>query len=213
MVSFLTFLLSAIALVTLSTNSAAQRQPAAPCVGQFPMEVSAIGKKDSAPGGCSPGGQSITRTYNIYKWGLFVSERYAPVLCRQEIVVAYRKSNMPAMIYYRPYVTPVDIKSTHPVLYRKFRNGDYSTPYPCDKVPVQNVHVWKNRKLFVRLLNNAVRIIAHIRDFDCGAPEVYGDPNDTFTWTELRKRIASDRAPTAAINFLQGVAFSNFFCV
>ncbi len=177
------------------------------------MEATAIGKKGSAAGGCSPGGQTTTRTYNIYKWGLFVSDRFFEVVCREEIVVAYRKSNMPAMIYYRPLIRPTDIKSTNPALYRKYKNGDFSTPYPCNKVPVQNVHVWKNRELFMRLLNNAVRIIAHIRDFDCGAPEEYGDPNRTFTWTELRGRIANDRAPTAAINYLQGVAFSNFFCV
>ena len=85
--------------------------------------------------------------------------------------------------------------------------------WPCHKVPLRRVHVWKNRAKFVSLLKTATQNVKRIREIDCAAPEHYGSHNNTFSWKELREKIEEDRTATAAINFLHGVAFRNFFCV
>ncbi len=85
--------------------------------------------------------------------------------------------------------------------------------WPCYEVPIRRVYAWKNRAKFVSLLKLALRGVEHIRDMDCHAPENNGGHYYTFSWKELREKITKDRKTTAAINFLHGVAFRNFFCL
>ncbi len=117
------------------------------------------------------------------------------------------------MIYYRPEVHGEYFKDTHPKLYEEYRNGTwYSFTFPCHEVPVQRVHVWNNRKLFVKLVGTAVYQIERIRDTDCDSPEHWIRQRN-FTLGEMRRKLRRDRIATAGINFLHGVAFQNFFCV
>ncbi len=185
----------------------------APCVGKYPMEEAVIGKSVDGTQACSPGGFRETSRMTIYKWGLTVKplDRYLPG-CEQHITVGYTRSNQPAMIYHRPFTGPEFFKKSHPALYKKHKSGGH-VQWPCHKAPLRRVHVWKNRAKFVSLLKLALREVEHIRGLDCAAPEHYGKPSDRFSWKQLRKKIAQDRITTAAINFLHGVAFRNFFCV
>ncbi len=177
------------------------------------MEEAVIDKGGYAPGGCSPGGASYSTSMTIHKWGLTVAPM-APYRagCKEHITVSYTRSNRPAMIFHRPFTGIEFFKKSHPELYWKSKSGR-SVDFPCNKVPLRRVHVWKNRAKFVSLLKSALRNVEVMREKDCAAPEYYGSHKDRFTWKQLRAKIVDDRAETAAINFLQGIAFRNFFCV
>ncbi len=185
-------------------------------VGAKPFELSNIGKGSFGYGGCSRGGSTSRRSFKFHSWGL----QYFPLFgygftCQDDFVITYRKLNQPAMIYYRPAPKPEDFKTIAPKEYAEFKR-DGITSWPCNKIkiPVQKVHVWKQRALFVRLIKQAAEGVQDIRDYDCYAPPgPWHDPKQKFSWTELRKKIAEDRVRTAALNFLHGVAYSNFFCV
>ncbi len=180
------------------------------CVGKYPFEPSLIGGVGWGSGGCSPGGQRSQTTVKIHSWGLhFMPLSYA---CPEEIVITYTKLNRPAMLYHRPYAKLSFFAKSHPKLVEKHRR-DQSVKLPCHKVPVRKVHVWKNRAQFVSLVTRTVRGVEYIRNVDCSAPEYYGNPNRRFDWTEVKRRIALDRVPTAALTFLHSLAYSNFFCV
>ncbi len=200
--------------LTLALHTARSLPNPPPCTtGKFPLELPAIRREATAPGGCSRGGSQSTSVLKVFRWGLLVSpDFYYAAGCREDIVTSYTRSNAPAMIYHRPPVGPEYFKNSYPGLYAKHLKREFVT-WPCNKVPVRNVHVWNNRKLFVSLLTKATRIAEYIRATDCAAPENRGNPFDTFSWAYLRSRIAEDRVVTASINFLHNVAFSNFFCV
>lgn len=104
-------------------------------------------------------------------------------------------------------------KTPHPRLHKEYKNGDWNVKFPCETIPVQTIHVYNNRRRFVALIKKAVGSVVHIRTVDCTAREAYGNPNKTFSRTELQERIADDRISTAVLNFLHGVAFRNFFSV
>ncbi len=201
-------------LVLLATILVSTRaQSLTPCVGKYPLGLSVIGKEAYESGGCSPGGQQSSTALKIHSWGLYFSPLfYNNGGCREEIVISYTKSDRPAMLYYRPLAEPKYFANTHPQLFKKYQNREF-VQFPCQTVPVQKVHVWNNRVLFVSLVNKAARGVEYIRNLDCSAPEHYGNPNAKFSWTELRQRIADDRVPTAALTFLHTLAYSNFFCV
>ncbi len=100
--------------------------------------------------------------------------------------------------------------------YEQFKQSGAFQALPCSKlkVPVQNVQVWKHRALFIRLIKQVVNGIEYIRAHDCTAPgQRYHNPNKTFSWTEMHYKIDKERVSTAALNFLQGVAFANSICV
>ncbi len=185
----------------------------ATCHGIYPMEKAVIGKSVDAMGWCSRGGATESTAMTIHKWGLTVKplDRYLPG-CDEYITVAYTKSNRPAMIYHRPFTGPEFFKKSHPALYKKHKSRGH-VQWPCHKARLQRVHVWKNRAKLVSLLKLALREVEHIRGLDCAAPEHYGSHKARLSWKQLRKKIAKDRITTAAINFLHGVAFRNFFCV
>ncbi len=185
----------------------------APCTGKYPMEEAVIGKLGYAPGGCGLGGGSYSTSMTIHKWGLTVApEAQYKAGCKEHITVSYTKSNGPAMIYHRPFTGPEFFKKSHPELYWKSKKGR-SVDFPCHKVPLRRIHVWKNRAKFVSLLEIALANIEYMRKKDCGSPEYYGSHKDRLSWEQVRWKIEQDRTETAAINFLHGVAFRNFFCV
>ena len=114
----------------------------------------------------------------------------------------------------RPAPKPIDFKFIAPKEYADFKQGGLPN-WPCNKpkVPVQSVHMWKQRALFVRLLTTALKGIEEIRDFDCTAPgNPYHNAIRKFTWTEVLQLVANDRVATAAVNYLRGIAFANFVC-
>ncbi len=184
----------------------------APCTGKYPVEEAVIGKEGYAPGWCSTGGMQFATTMKIHKWGLTVAPLSEHQECKENIIVLYTKSNRAAMIYHRPFAGPKFFKKSHPALYKKHKSGGY-VRWPCDKVPLRRVYVWKNRAKFVSLLKEALSNVKSMRDIDCGSPDNYGSYKDRYTWKQLRRKIAEDRVITAAVNFLHGVAYRNFFCV
>ena len=185
-------------------------------VGAKPIESSNIGKGSTGYGGCSRGGTTSSRGFKFRSWGL----HYFPLFgygftCQDDFVITYRKSNQPAMIYYRPAPKPDDFKTIAPKVYAEYKRGGLPI-WPCNniKVPVQKVHVWKQRALFVRLIKQAAKGVQHIRDYDCYTPPgPWHNPKREFSWKEVRQKIAEDRVRTTALNFLHDIAFSNFFCV
>lgn len=187
--------------------------PAKPCLGKLPIPAQLIGKSSYGSGGCSPGGSQSSSSLTIYNWGMFFSPLfYWEEGCREHIVIAYTKSNVPAMIYHRPLVSPEYFNKSHPALYKKFKNGNGNV-LPCNTVPVNKVFVWKNRTLFVKLINSVASGLFSIRAQDCSAPGNYGDPNRKFSWKELGERIKHDRITTSAIAYVHSLAYSNYFCV
>ncbi len=184
----------------------------APCAGKYPVEEAVIGKEGYAPGWCSTGGVQFASTLKIHKWGLTVAPLSGHQECKENIIVLYTKSNRPAMIYHRPFAGPKFFKKSHPALYKKHKSGGY-VRWPCHKVPLRRVHVWKNRAKFVSLLKEVLSNVERMRSIDCLGPEHYGSYKDRFSWKQLRRKIADDRVITAVVNYLHGVAFRNYFCV
>ncbi len=161
---------------------------------------------------CNIGGQHSESKLNIHDWGLYFSPLSSYFSgCREEIVVTYTKVNRPGMLYHRQ-AEPQYFAKSHPKLFRSFQNGGF-VKFPCHTVPVRTVHAWRNRTLFVSLVNKAAYVVEDIRNLDCSSPEYYGNPNETFSWSDLRHKIAADRIATAALTFLHTFAYSNFFCV
>ena len=177
------------------------------------MEPSVIGEAYSAAGGCSIGGLMTGTTIEIHRWGMYFSpmSTYSDP-CPEEIVFVYTKSDRPAVIYYRPFRSAKFFATTHPKLFQKYQ-GDRYVKFPCHKIAVQKVHVWKNRAWFMSLVKKSMSGLEYIRSHDCLSPESGGDPNRKFGWTQLRRRIAYDRITTAGITFLHNLAYRNFFCV
>ncbi len=196
-----------IALLTIRSH--AQQK----CVN-VPFNPSALGKGVTEVGGCDSFGLILKTSFKFLKWGLSFTPVYLHS-CPSEIVVAYRKKNRPAMLYYRPGPGPEAFKTIAPVEYRKFKKGSIPK-WPCYKVKVrvQKVHVWRNRKLFVRLISEAVQGIEGIRTIDCeGSDEKGYDPNRMFNWAEVNERARKEWLSTTAVTYLRSLAFSNFFCV
>ncbi len=193
----------------LALGSHAQKK----CV-DVPINPAALDQAVNSTFGCDSTGLTIKRSFKLMKWGLSYTpgHKYS---CPAEIVVAYRKKNRPAMIYYRPRTGPEAFRTIAPAEYRKYKN--FETPnWPCHKVkvPVQSLHVWRNRKLFVRLITEAIQGIEGIRKQDCAGPnEKYYLFDQKFSWTEVNERARKQWLATTAVTYLSSLAFSNFICV
>lgn len=198
-------------LVIFNAQAQAEEQAQAlPHLGRFPIEPSVMGKEVEKPGGCSPGGFQLGTELKIKSWGVFFSPLFQfPSACQEEIIFVYTKLNRPAMVYYRPLANPKFFARSHPKLFKKFENQEY-VEFPCHRVPVRKLHVWKNRAAFVALLKKATNGVEYIRQLDCSSPEHYWHPNQTFSWTQLQERIRDDRVATAALTYLYNLGYSNF---
>ena len=131
------------------------------------------------------------------------------------------------MLYYRPAPTLKDYRTMAPKEYAEFERG-VRPAWPCNKLrlPLKTVHVWRQRALFVKLVNEAIKGITTIRDLNCsevGYPEGgFGRPKISpapvkpvpkFELEVVRRIINRERVSNAALTYLHGIAFSNFFCV
>ncbi len=188
-------------------------QSPAPCVGKYPLEPGVISKEVDAAGRCSTGGLPAVSTLKLHNWGLYYTPlKYYNAGCEEVIAVAYTKVNRPATLYHRQLAESDFFAKSHPKLFKKHQDGDF-VQFPCHTVPVRKVHVWKNRILFVSLISKAAQGFEYIRDFDCDLPDEHGWMDITFSWKQIRQKIARDRVATAALTFLHSLAYSNFFCV
>ena len=181
----------------------AMAQPAS-CVGKYPMEETVIGNRSKQTTEWCTYGKGPNYYMQIYKWGIHVYELMAAhVGCGRHITVVYTKSDRSAIIYYIPQVRAKFFERSHNKAYR-------SSHFPCHKVPVQKVLVWKNRAKFALVLKSAVSMVMSMRSTECGGPPIGGL---TYTWQSIRGAIARDRIVQAALTFLHGVAFRNSVCV
>ncbi len=216
--------LTVLALLALTVTVDAQQKQRTTCtLGRVPVEPTLTGKAISASHDCSNGGGFYQNIVQFYNWGI----SYTPYFfieefergCRADIVVAYTRSNRVQVIYYRPSVKPHFFKHIAPATFKHYQNlkrhvtPPPNTKWPCHKVPVQRVHVWRQRKLFVKLVKLAVKEMTYRRNLDCEDPRYYGRPDAKFSWDRVREKIKRDRIYTAAITFFHGVAYSNYFCV
>ena len=187
------------------------------CV-DLPVNSELLGKGLTESFSCDSFGQQIIVTLKFEKWGIIVSPSFAPALdrnatCPSRIVAAFKKKNRPAMIYYKPSPKPDFFKKIAPAEYRKFKAGKKPN-WPCGKVPVQTVHVWRNRKLFVSSIRKAVHDLEQIRGRDCSGPgEKNYTPGVPIPRSFLIKRLNRERLTTTAITYLRTIAFQNYFCV
>ncbi len=96
-----------------------------------------------------------------------VLSKYAAV-CPVNMAIEYRRSNRPAVIYYRPAPKPEFFKHVTPEEYRKYKNGG-EPKWPCDTIilPFQTVLPWRNRKLFVKLIKQTVNDMRVFQSQDC----------------------------------------------
>lgn len=182
-----------------------------------PLDPAVVGQSDFTSGGCSPGGATFSQSVRIEPWGVLYQPLFGhPFLggpaCPEHIVVLFSKSDKPAVILHRPQVDTMYFATAAPAVYKAFLK-DSNTVWPCHKVPLQRVMVWgAGRKKFVALVGKAIKGIERIRDFDCN--EIRGGPpGRPLSKPEVDKLLRRHRLTNAAINYLYGLSYSNFFCV
>eukprot|EP00171_Calliarthron_tuberculosum_P023523 IDg23523t1 len=159
-----------------------------------PIDRAAVGQKEFTSEGCSPGSSRISQSLDIEKWGC-----------------ALPAARQAAVLLHRPGVDTLYFATAAPAVFKAFQK-DFNVVLPCNKIPVQRVMAWgPGRKKFISLVAKAIKGIERIRDFDCN--EIRGNPNGSKTKQQLDVVLKRHRNTNAAINYLHGLAYANFFCV
>lgn len=200
-----------IALI-LFVNAALQNAIAQNVTYDVPLEPSLVGESLVSTG-CSPGGAQLSSLLRIESWGILFSPTFGRPyeggpLCRTNIVSMFRRRDKPALILYRPSVNASFFASAAPQVFKTLQKDVYS-PMLCDLVPTQEIEAWgPTRNTFIKLIHDSVSGIQFIRDFDCN--DERGVPFE-FRFNEPETTLKRHLVANAALTYLRGVAYDNFF--
>lgn len=195
------FSLYLLCILSLFANSALA-MPAAKCsFGRHPIDKDLFFKRLSEFSGCSPGGVTVNHNVRIEPWAVIYQPFNSPQsqegsnnpspTCREEIVSVYRRSNRLPMLYYRP---------------PKF------VPFDCTKIPIQKIMAWgPGRKRFTQLLKTMEFGIKLLRRTDC-ADEFPGF-KPQLDRADVNRKLERERITTAALTYINGVAFNSYLCI
>jgi len=173
--------------------------PAATCtLGRRPIDAGLLGNITNSNYECYRGGDVRNRLVRIERWAVI----YTPFrgkqfngnlfsVCAEEISLVYVRSNKTPMLYHRA---------------AKFGDGNFD----CSKIPIRKIMAWgKDRKEFITLLKTMSDGLKIMRlGLDCDT-----DPNKKYSRTFVNSKLFHERVTTAAITFVDGVAFNSYLCV
>lgn len=160
-------------------------------VGKAPFEKSLIGSSAQSFGGCCR--FCPTTTLEIKNWAIVLTVNALAGdywFCDTKYAFAYEKADK------------------RPVLYYTKPTGNVSGE--CN-AKVQKINVWGSRRNeFKKLVNEAIMKAEEVRDFALRGCPVFSSMN--FTLDEVATILKNDRVATFAINYLNSIAYRNFFC-
>jgi len=173
--------------------------PAPTCsLGKHPIDKDLFSKKISAFSGCSRGGITANHNVRIEPWAViyqpfnFPQTQNGPLpTCREEIISVYRRSNVVPKLYYRP---------------AKF------VPFDCTKIPIEKIMAWgPGRNRFKSLVMKMEVGIKDIRATDCN--DEFSGLKPQLSRQEVNDKLNRERITTAALTYINGVAFNSYLCV
>lgn len=198
----------------------------------FPLDPDVVNKTIASCLSCDRLFALMDVRFSIKPWGIFFKPLFTQIplnelVCPEDITVLFRRTNVPAMLLWRPAVKATFFKESHSKLYAKhlvekknfqydYRNDidprDY-VQFPCAMVQVQRIARWgPQQKLFVRLVQETFAGIKRLQDHDCPRPPVPGE-EDKFTREQLDWALSRAAVVNYAFAYLRNLAYSNFFCV
>lgn len=183
-----------------------------------PVDADTLGKTVSH-GGCSLGGVAELSDVSVEPWGIKHRPLYWPSLssdwevCAEEIVLLFGRDSKHTTLYHRPRTSAAYFAKRNPHLYKRFRENNSAVRFPCHSVPVDRVHVWRNRNRFQTLLRKMAFGIRQIRDANHRCEGVRNPWLRSISRAQLIDSLDRYKVTGAAINYLHYVAYSNYFCI
>jgi len=213
--SCFTLALSVVSLFTFilpTLNAMPQSSQAGACsFGRRPINPKLFGKSIHSDAECDIASSDLRHSLRLEPWAVIYSPLWLhnrhPNVCPPEIIAVFRRSNKPAMVYYRRAVK----KSFFPEVPKKDPIS-LQELWPCDKIPLQKFFAWgPGRKQFNQHIKTMYTGIEKLRTTHC-YDDFYGRKK-TWTREELETRVLQERISSTAQSYLDSVAFNSFTCI
>lgn len=196
------------------------KQSAAACsLGRRPVNGALFGNEISSLGECDRATGNLWYTLRLERWAIVFSSIWTHNLfsetdtpnrisevCPLEIVAVFRRSNQPAVIWYRLAVVRSFFSHEEQQLAQK------TYKRPCDKVPFRKFFAWGlGRTRFIEHIKAMYTGIEKLRTNHC-YEDVY---HHKVSWStiEVEDRTHHERVTSTAQVYLDSVAFNSFLCI
>lgn len=182
--------------------------PATCSSSRYPVPTDVLGKSEFDLQVCKGFTLSVARWVHVIHWAVAYTPYFNPVTmaCPGSSVVPFRRRNETALIYHKPAVSPTYFKQSHPGLFKAWIAEDF-VRWPCHKVPVS---VYKANGL------SRVQFVEQVKDIRKNILEIRNRKTCDEERGAKRPRkdiVRKERVLTAALTYVESVAFNNNACL